>query len=270
MKRYSVVQGVRNLVEIPPLPIPFNDSKWGKVIDWSAPIPGVYRLVTERDTGKYVVDRTSKASLIPESVFSYGESYEDGRYVYFDSDSGRYVLEYELALYQSNHCLPEKRQTFIEDALTAALLGAVQYPEYFGELTPQHRTPWGRLARYIKVDNGAWFIQAGGTWALDVSCEHCVELNEEVRATSKSVSGTRTIDSTEDMYWELEDCAPAVWELLEYCPGLNGFLTSINDLFCCLCEIFPAYVQKYNEPQDNPIKITKREGSSITFLKLPI
>lgn len=256
-------------MELPPLPVPFDEQAWGTVTAWEVPMPGVYKLETEKGTGIYVVDRSQGISLLPEGVFSYGIPYEHGKYIYFDYDHGRYVVEYEVLISLAMHSRPEERQTLLENALSAAILGAEDYAAYFGPYTPQHTTPWGRMARRIQADSGVWFIQAGGVWALDVCSALRPALNDSVRALGRSAPGLDW-DADGDLYWALEDCAPAVWELLERRPGLVAFLTSEDDLQYCLCELFPHYVRQYNEGQSSGGRITKKDGASIQFLKLPI
>lgn len=269
MKDCKVLAG-QGQKTLPPLPVPFDEQRWGEVIDWEAPMPGVYKLETEYNSGIYVVDKFQGDGLLPQGMFPHGIPYENGKYVYFDYDHGRYVVEYEVLLYLSRHCIPDKKQAFIEEALSTAILGMEKYAAYFGPYTPQHTTPWGRLARHIQVDKGVWFIQAGGVWALDVCCDLSPELDASVRALAKCAPGLSADDANGDLYWELEDCAPAVWELLDRRPALETFITSEDDLKCCLCELFPQYVSYYNKGVEDFDMVTKKSGASIRFLKLPI
>lgn len=269
MECCRVLAGGEEQRKLPALPIPFDEQRWGEVTDWEAPMPGVYELETVDNTGIYVVDISQGNGLLPKGMFSYGIPYEDGKYVYFDHDYGRYVAEYEVLLHLSRCCPLDKKQELLEKALLTAILGMEEYAGYFGPYTPQHTTPWGRLARHLQVDNGIWFIQAGGVWALDVCCDLSQNLDAGVQALAKYAPGLNT-DANGDLYWELEDCAPAVWELLDLRPALETFITSVDDLQCCLCELFPQYVSYYNKGVEDFDMVTKKSGASIRFLKLPI
>lgn len=142
MANCKVLAGGEEPPKLPPLPVPFDEQAWGAVKEWEAPMPGVYKLETEEDTGIYVVDRSQGACLLPEGIFQYGIPYEDGKYVYFDYDHGRYVVEYEVLLYLSRHCEFDDQQTLIEKAQLDASFGAENYAGYFGPYTPQLTTPW--------------------------------------------------------------------------------------------------------------------------------
>lgn len=100
---------------------------------------------------------------------------------------------------------------------------------------------------------------------MDVCCDLCQDLNGSVRALGKYAPGLDP-DVT-DQFWELEDCAPAIWELLERRPGLGSFITSVDDLQYCLKELFPQYMRQFSGDQNG--ESFPKDGASIRFLDLP-
>lgn len=243
-------------------PIPFNETKWGMLQSWELAVPGVYKIITEVDDCLYVVDRACPNCAVSAEIDQYGV--KDGTLTYFDYDNGRYVIQYEILLYQYCRGTERARRSLQQELLEIALYGMEKYPGYFGEWTPQHETPWGRLTRYIKAGNGIWFIQAKGHRALALNYVLYTTLSSYAKKFAKGNPGIDPDFTYEDMYWPLEDCAPVVYELLrDGHDELEQFITSRDDLETCLYRLFPDFAA-----QDN--QITEKAGASIHFLKLPI
>lgn len=274
---------------IPPLPVPFDESLWGKLQEWETLAPGVYEICAEHIEG-YLIDREVSKGIISEITYQYGVEGTDKNFIYFDYDHGKHVAEYEITLYQLQMCHSKDRGNLLEELRLSALYGAEKYSSYFGPWVPQPHTPWGPRHRYITVDNGVWFIQTNGRWVLSLCCVLSEGLNSLSSALAEGNRGTYPNFTYEDMYWRLEDCAPVIYDLIhnDVCPSIKEYITSTEDLYYYLCKSFPAYTKAHNEEIKKTIKAMRQadpdanisyleldlietvEGASLEFLRLPV
>lgn len=276
-------------MNLPPLPVPFDESEWGRLQGWEELAPGVFEICAERNEG-YLIDKEESKGIISEMAYQYGVESADKKFIYFDYDHGKLVIEYEIALYQLHMCHDIDRTALQDELITSALYGAEKYSSYFGPWVPQPYTPWGPRQRYITVDNGIWFVQSNGKWGLSL----CHVLSEGLDFFPSSLAqgnrGTYPNLTYEDMYWLLEDCAPVIYELIndDVSQSISKFITSMDDLLFCLCECFPTYAKIRNTSIKKSIKavqqrdsntdisylesqlIKRVEGASIKFLRLPV
>ena len=159
MRKY--VQG-----KIPPDKLPFDlTDELGEVIDAEQKSPGVYYVAAKREnavpssTEVYVV--MADAPAISEKARSYGQifpGHPDLRV--FDLQqpgSGRYVIDFETRRYQMKRHLPE---TETEESLqAAALYGAEEHPDYFGDFPVPLCTPRGCTVRHRTIMNGVFWLE---------------------------------------------------------------------------------------------------------------
>ncbi|BDF66486.1 hypothetical protein CE91St43_04580 [Oscillospiraceae bacterium] len=104
------------------LPIPFDVKAYGKVLTWEYGPPGVY-YVSSTDFEGWVIDRNVNTE-IPMQADQYGERGYDGNLVYFDSEHGRLIVDYEVLACRLKTCPPEHRERMWTDLVEASTFGA--------------------------------------------------------------------------------------------------------------------------------------------------
>ena len=273
------------------IPFAFDTAEWGNVLWWEEVGEGIgiYELETDRDGGIYIVDKVKCAGIISNTAFKYGIPFADEQFVFFDYDNGRFVLLYELYQYQLAICTVEEKKDLEQQIMQTRAYGAEHFGSYFGPWVPQQITPWGqRKPEYIEAGPGIWFVQVGEKWYFSICTVLYESLEDHVKIDAKGNRGTYPYFTCEDLYWTLEDCAPVIHALLEQAHDLNRFITSKDDLMCCLCECFPAYALIFNSGIQSLIKaqkegrpdmdvsdleaelITNKRCANKCFLNLPI
>ena len=254
-----------------PVPFPFDEAEWGKILWWEEVVEGIgiYELETDRDAGIYIADKAKCANIVSDTALQYGTPYAGGQFFYFGYENGRFVLLYELYQYRLNICTEEDKKDLEQEIMQTRAYGAEHFSSYFGAWKPQQLTPWGpRKTDYIEVDPGVWFVQVGEKWYFSIYTVHFDALEDYAKASAKGNRGSYPYFTCEDMYWELEDCAPAIHALLEQVPRLNRFITSVDDLMCFLCERFPAYALIVNAGIQSLIQDKKQRNPNADVSKL--
>ena len=149
--------------EISPDDLPFDlTAELGEVVAVELKSPGVYYIATQKEGDSpdypevYVV--TADAPAISEKARTYGQEFPghpDLRvYDILQPKSGRYIIDFEMRRYQIKCHLPEIEN---EDSLyTAALYGAEEHPDYFGDFPVPSFTPRGFTVRHKTILNGVY------------------------------------------------------------------------------------------------------------------
>ena len=248
------------------LPFPFDTERWGQVTCWEEIIPGVHEMQAREHI--IVVDRELTAGVLPAPALAYGIPYANGKLEYFDRDCGLQIIEYEALQAKLKMCSDNERNDLLEELATKYNYGAWRHPYYFGPWVPQRQTPGGVRTRYRTIAQGIWFVQAGGTWYFSLNQVFYEMLNDVALSYAKGNRGVYPHLTGEDLYWELKDCAVAIYRLLLLLDEQDGFnelnacITSMDDLKCCLWENFPDYVQANNAECDEMISYCTEEDDA--------
>lgn len=247
--------------EIPPLPIPFDEEKWGVIVHWEAPSPGIFALETRKYDSLFLVDVEHNGGVVSDEAFQYAKATADG-YAYFQAGGGKEIIEYELMRKRLMLPFPTQPEQELRELVSIAHYGAEEYPGYFGPWVPSLLTPFGRMTRYREVDRGIWFVEAGTRWYLSLCYAQYEELTPQAQKNAVGSNGAPNGHLMENVFWPLAHCAPAVYDLLTgHRDKLLPFLTSEAALRRCLLKHFQEFaaLRSIEEPEDGPVQ----------FLKLP-
>lgn len=139
------------------------EAALGEVYDLEAEAPGVY-YCTAREADKavytecYLVEAESEVISVPAK--NYGVPLRNCQellsYDLNEPDSGYQIIQYELAMYR-HRCAPTPE--LLRELRSAAVFGAQEYPEYFGEQPAPMDTPRGRTLRSAQIWNGVWCLE---------------------------------------------------------------------------------------------------------------
>ena len=139
------------------------EASLGTVYDLEEEAPGVWYCAFQEPGNSYaseydLVDRAS--DTVSPAAKDYGTPLKDHpELLCYDRevpDSGYQVILYELALYRHRNApTPETLQTL----RSAAVFGAEDHPEYFGEYPVPLETPRGRTLRSKRIWNGVFCLE---------------------------------------------------------------------------------------------------------------
>lgn len=138
------------------LPFHVDEEKWGEIGCTELVSPGVYLLGTRRND-YYVVLTDGTAKAISSHALSYG--IDSGDAVFFPLQDGRGgydIIRYELARYFAMQGHPAAGQ---DPLWTIARYASEDAPDYFGSPPPPSDTPQGHMTRYLRFDEGIFFIE---------------------------------------------------------------------------------------------------------------
>ncbi len=140
------------------------ETELGEIVLFRQKAPGVYEAATKYDAGQigfandyYIVELDSP--VISDEAKQTGKALgKNTGIVFFDIDDtpgGKFIIEYELALYRKKAGLPPEDISPIHEIVT---FGREYHPDYFGEYPVPAVTPWGYSTRYRKIENGIYWL----------------------------------------------------------------------------------------------------------------
>ena len=245
--------------KIPPDKLPFDlTAELGEVVDAEQKSPGVYYLALkagERHPEVYVV--TKDAPAISEKARSYGQkflSYPDLRvYDLHQPGSGRYVIDFEILRYQMKRHLPEIET---EDSLqTAALYGAEEHPDYFGNFPVPLFTPRGCTVRHRTIMNGVYWLETDRCEEMLAVCYPIWQANittpEQNLGEQLEYDRIRGIDNTLGYLFFSKQGSPIpLYELSQLHPEVaESGVVDMAALLNAIYEFFPEYSAIHNEEE---------------------
>lgn len=235
---------------MPPLPISISKTKYGIPYKWEEKSPGVYYVQsyfddsrpyfkdTFRFAGKeyFVLAEDYSGGVISQKALESGDKYQ-GNY-YFEVLKGGYVIRYELLRHEAEHATGERLQYLEKSMKHQAHFGAGECPEYFGAWQAPRDTPWGPVDKVKQVNKGVWFVKVQDTWYLSTIRAFFAHMDN---LAIKLCHG----DGDQHRFWELEDCAPAVYDLNRNgnCMEIVGYVTGWRDVLRCLRFKYPDFVE---------------------------
>ena len=245
------------LGKISPDKLPFDlTAELGEVAEAELKNPGVYYLALkngEHHPEVYVV--TKDAQAISEKARSYGQRFPDHPDLcVFDLQqpgSGRYVIDFELLRYRMKRHLPE---TETEDSLhTAALYGAEEHPDYFGNFPVPFFTPRGCTVRHRTIMNGVYWLETDRCEEMLAVCypiwQADISVLEQNLGEQLAYDQIRGIDNTLGYLFFPKQCSPIpLYELSLLHPEVvEDGAVDMAALQNAICEFYPEYTAIYNE-----------------------
>ena len=164
---------------------------------------GVYLITTSLGKDYYVV--TDDASISVEAR-AYGRPVKghDGLLAYpWAAGLGDRIVEYEIARHRVRSGQDDA------DIHKLAMVGALEYPEYFGPLPAPTSTPWGQTCRYRQLKAGIYWVETdAGVEAIAIAYPIWTgELSEETVALGSFSSNDGYI------FYQHDQCRDAIGEL---------------------------------------------------------
>ena len=234
------------------------EDELGTVVLFEQIALGVYEAATKLDeeaigfpNDYYLVELDSP--IISEKAKTYGKPLgDDTGIVLFDIDDetgGRFIIDYELALYRLKAGIQQDNESSVHELAT---FGREHHPEYFGEYPVPTVTPWGYIARHKKIENGIYWIETDvGQNVLSLSYPfwNC-ELTEAAK-----VYGKHTQDDIEKgidnclgnlFFLQADACIP-IFELLLLRPQwMESGMIDRPALMNAIWELHSEYAISYN------------------------
>lgn len=243
--------------KIPPDTLPFDlTAELGEVVDAEQKSPGVYYLALtdgERHPEVYVV--TKDATAISEKARGYGQKFPghpDLRiYDLHQPGSGRYVIDFEILRYRMKHHLPEIET---EDSLqTAAIYGAEEHPDYFGNFPVPFFTPRGCTVRHRTIMNGVYWLETDRCEEMLAVCypiwQADISIPEQNLGEQLEFDRMRGIDNTLGYLFFPKQGSPIpLYELSQLHPEVEeSGVVNMAALLNAICELYPEYSAIHNE-----------------------
>lgn len=265
--------------------LPFDlTAELGEVIDAQLKSPGVYYIAAKREvavpggTEVYVV--MANAPAISEKARSYGQKFpgHPGLCVYnlHQPGSGRYVIDYEILRYRLKHHLPE---TEPGDSLqAAALYGAEEHPDYFGDFPVPMYTPRGRTVRHRAIMNGVYWLETDCYEEMLAVCypiwQADITIPEQNLGEQLAYDQMRGIGNTLGyLFFPKQGSSIPLYELSMIHPEIaESGVVDMSALLNEICESYPEYTANYNEEASKLNRrrdlIRETPGAGAEFIKL--
>lgn len=264
------------LGKISPDKLPFDlTAELGEITEAEVKSPGVYYLALkdgERHSEVYVV--TKDAPAISKKARSYGRRFSDHPdlriYDLQQAGSGRYVIDFEVLRYRMKRHLPE---TETEDSLqTAALYGAEEHPDYFGNFPVPFFTPRGCTVRHRAIMNGVYWLETDRCEEMLAVCypiwQADISVPEQNLGEQLAYDQMRGIDNTLGYLFFPKQCSPIpLYELSLLHPEVvEDGAVDMAALQNAICEFYPEYTAICNEGETASkcrglIKVTAGAGT---------
>lgn len=245
--------------KIPPDKLPFNlTAELGEVIDAQQKSPGVYYVAAKREgtasssTEVYVV--MADAPAISERARSYGQKFPGHPdlcvYALHQPGSGRYVIDFEILRYRMKHHLPEME---MEDSLqAAALYGAEEHPDYFGNFPVPIFTPRGCTVRHRAIMNGVYWLETDRCEEMLAVCypiwQADITIPEQNLGEQLAYDQIRGINNTLGYLFFPKLGSPIpLYELSLLHPEIaESGVVNMSALLNAISELYPEYARMYN------------------------
>lgn len=262
--------------KIPPDKLPFDlTAELGEVVEAELRSPDVYYLaLTDGQLHPEVYVVTKDAPAISEKARSYGQkfpSYPDlCVYDLHQPGSGRYVIDFEILRYRMKRHLPEIET---EDSLqAAALYGAEEHPDYFGNFPIPFFTPRGYTVRHRTIMNGVYWLETDRceemlavcypTWQADITTPE-QDLGEQL-----AYDRMRGINNTLGYLFFPKQGSPIpLYELSQLHPEVaESGVVNMTALLNAICEFYPEYSAIHNEgePESQRSDLIKKTADTDT------
>ena len=262
---------------MPPLPIKIAQEKYGIPYEWREKSPGVYYIQSYFEDSRpyredifrcagmeyYVLAEDYNGGVISQKALESGDKYQ-GNY-YFEVEKSGYVIRYELLRHEAEHATGERLEYLEKDMKHQAHYGAEECPEYFGAWEAPRESPWGPVDKVKQVNKGVWFVKVQDTWYLSTVYAYFAEMDYLAIELSKGDGA-----DYQHRFWELEDCAPAIYDLNRYdkCFGIVPYVKSWRGVLRCIRSKYPDYVEKERNELFELIKqnLAKQGGDDTPIL----
>lgn len=248
--------------EITPNDLPFDlSAELGEVVAAELKSPGVYYIAT-RKAGDipecpevYVV--TADAPAISEKARTYGQEFPghpDLRiYDTLQPKSGRYVIDFEMRRYQIKCHLPEIEDE--ESLYTAALYGAEEHPDYFGDFLVPSFTPRGFTVRHKTILNGVYWLETDRCEEMLAVCypiwQGDITVPEQNQGEQLEYDQIHGIDNTLGyLFFSKQNSIIPLYELsLLHSEIEESGVVDVAALLNAICEFYPEYATIHNEEE---------------------
>lgn len=248
--------------EITPNDLPFDlSAELGEVVAAELKSPGVYYIAT-RKAGDipecpevYVV--TADAPAISEKARTYGQEFPghpDLRiYDTLQPKSGRYVIDFEMRRYQIKCHLPEIEDE--ESLYTAALYGAEEHPDYFGDFLVPAFTPRGFTVRHKTILNGVYWLETDRCEEMLAVCypiwQGDITVPEQNQGEQLEYDQIHGIDNTLGyLFFSKQNSIIPLYELsLLHSEIEESGVVDVAALLNAICEFYPEYATIHNEEE---------------------
>lgn len=268
--------------KIPVAELPFRadffSNAYGEIVWAERLCPGVYQIgARPSEDARYCLEYyvAMPGSPVSAEARAFGKPLpgEPDAVVFDCSDyygKGRYVVEYEVQKYLEDENLPLPKG---ESSERSRVLGMEACPEYFGEFPTPIDTPWGRAKRFIRLQNGIFWLDVPEKGlVLAVAYPYCGGMNEEVLALAALPQDAQ--GSGEEYYgyrfYPYSLSPLPIYELAAYDDcGIAEFF-DMAALKNTIAENFPDYAEKHNrlaEREEDRIETTP--GAGTDFYRFP-
>lgn len=243
--------------KIPPDKLPFDlTAELGEIVDAEQRSPGVYYLALkdgEQHPEVYVV--TEDAPAISEKARSYGQKFPGHPdlcvYDLHQPGSGRYVIDFEILRYRMKRHLPEIET---EDSLqTAAIYGAEEHPDYFGNFPVPFFTPRGCTVRHRTIMNGVYWLETDRCEEMLAVCypiwQADITTPEQDLGEQLAYDRMRGINNTLGYLFFPKQGSPIpLYELSQLHPEVEeSGVVNMAALLNAICMFYPEYSAIHNE-----------------------
>ena len=245
--------------KIHPDKLPFDlTAELGEIVSAELKSPGVYYLALkdgERHPEVYVV--MADAPAISEKARSYGQKFPDHPdvrvYDLQQPGSGRYIIDFEMLRYRMKRHLPEIET---EDCLqAAALYGADEHPDYFGNLPVPSFTPRGCTVRHRAIMNGVYWLETDRCEEMLAVCypiwQADISIPEQNLGEQLEFDRMRGIDNTLGYLFFPKQGSPIpLYELSQLHPEVEeSGVVNMAALLNAICKFYPEYSAIHNEEE---------------------
>jgi len=245
--------------KIPPDTLPFDlTAELGEIVDAEQKSPGVYYLALrngEQHPEVYVV--TKDAPAISEKARSYGRRFPGHPdlcvYDLHQPGSGRYVIDFEILRYRMKRHLPEIET---EDSLqTAAIYGAEEHPDYFGNFPVPLFTPRGCTVRHRAIMNGVYWLETDRCEEMLAVCypiwQADISIPEQNLGEQLEYDRMRGINNTLGyLFFPKQGSLIPLYELSQFHPEIaDSGVVNIAALTNAIYELYPEYAKVYHKEE---------------------
>lgn len=243
--------------------IEVDETVWGPILYYEMPFPDIYFMAGKKNEG-YVVPKSYTEKVLSQRALSFGE--EHGGLLFFAEGETMGIVEYELLRYQLDHSYHDKQKEWLREELKICRqYGQVDLNGYFGEYPPPNETPEGITEDFIRVRNGMYFAETGGTWMLGI----CYPIwNSELTIPAHQFGR----ECKDYLFFDLVTSVIPIYELKDSYQEIHRLVASEEDLFALLCKNFRVYVLLYNEnlaAGQPPITAEKTYREELDYLNFP-
>ena len=244
--------------EISPDDLPFDRiSELGEVYEAELKSPGVYYLALKKGESHlevYVV--TADAPAISKKARTYGQEFP-GRpdlrvYELGEPGSGWHIIDFEVRRHQIKHHLHEIEIETEDSLCSAALYGAEEHPEYFGNYPVPLFTPRGCTVRHKVILNGVYWLETDRCEELLAVCYplwHAeISIPEQKLGEQLEYDRIHGINNTLGyLFFSKQGSAIPLYELSFFHSETkeNGVI-DMAALLNAICEFYPEYAAAHN------------------------